>query len=119
MDNLFGNFRQMQAIADKPVALEPDVMTLQFSKAPVQQVQTLVSSGATELGDTLADRTRVIIRNLDPIRRARIGDASITEKVGIILEPLGEVVIEIAGEALVNIYGRAMYAELKVEVIES
>ena len=119
MDNLFGNFRQMQAIADKPVVLEPDVMALQFSQAPVQQVQTLVSSGATELGDPLADRTRVIVRNLDPIRRARIGDASITEKVGIILEPLGEAVIDVTGEASVSIYGRAMYAELNVEVIES
>lgn len=119
MDNLFGNYRQMQAIADRPTVLDQDTRDLMLTQVPVHQVQTLVSSGAIELGDPLMDRTMVVIRNLDPIRQARIGGAGITAKVGIILEPLAEISLSISGESAVNLFGRAIYAELKVEVIES
>lgn len=119
MENLFGNYRQMQAIADKPTKIDRSTRVVHLTQSPVVQVQTLVSSGAIELGNPLADRQRLIVRNQDPIRRARIGGAGVTEKLGIILEPLEEITFEIPEEQTVTIYGRAMYAEIKVEVTEA
>jgi hypothetical protein len=61
----------------------------------------------------------MVIRNLDPVRTARIGGSGITEKVGYLLEPMHEVVISFNNTTAVSVYGRATGAEVKVEVMES
>jgi hypothetical protein len=120
MDNLFANYRQVQAIADKPHDMQVDTTVYESILAsPVIQTETLVSSGAVELGNPLASRTRMVVRNLDPIRTARIGGAGITEKTGIMLEPLAELAFAFDSGTAVSLYGRAVYGEVKVEVIES
>jgi len=120
MDNLFGNYRQAQALADRPHNMNVDKSVYEsILLSPVIQTQTLVSSGAVELGNPLATRTRMVVRNLDDTRQARIGGSGITEKTGIILEPLAEIAFNFDAGTAVSIYGRALYSELKVEVIES
>jgi hypothetical protein len=117
VDIMLPNGRQMDDLLLK--SLQPKSEEIELKISPSIQVETLVSSGTVELGDPLANRNRMVVRNLDSVRTARIGGSGITEKVGYLLEPMQELTILFDTSAAVSVYGRATGAELKVEVIES
>lgn len=119
IDLMFPNGTQMQSLVDKPSTLEPKKDVLEVKIAPKVQIETLVSNGTVELGDPLVSRNRIILKNLSPIRTARIGGSGISEKIGYLLEPLHELTILFDPAVAISIYGRAVGAELKVEVMES
>lgn len=117
LDTFFPNKAQVEDLLLK--ALSPESREIEMKLSPSIQVETLVSSGTVELGDPLANRNRMVVRNLDLVRTARIGGSGITEKVGYLLEPQQELTIVFDPATAVSVYGRATGAELKVEVIES
>lgn len=119
IDILLPNGMQMQNLVDRPVTQDYQSDTWDAKLDPVVQKQTLVSSGAVELGDPLASRNSMIVRNLDSVRTARIGASGVSEKVGYLLEPKHELIITFDTSNAVSIYGIATGAELEVEVIES
>ncbi len=104
---------------DKPSQLAVKNSTLEMKLDSVSQKQTLVAGSNVEIGGPLASRNRLVIRNLDEVRTARIGASGITEKLGYLLEPLEELLIEFDTSNAVSVYGRATGGELVVEVIES
>jgi hypothetical protein len=117
IDTLFPNKRQTEDLLLK--SLQTKSEEVEFKISPSVQIETLVSTGTVELGDPLASRNRMVVRNLDSVRTARIGGSGITEKAGYLLDPLQELTIIFDTSTAVSVYGRATGAELKVEVIES
>lgn len=118
-DILLPNGTQFDHLIDRPSEITPRVSTIEMKLSPVIQTETLVSGSTVELGNPLASRNRMIVKNLDPIRTARVGGSGITEQVGYLLEPLHELVITFDPANAVSVYGRAVGAELEVEVIEA
>lgn len=119
IDTLLPNSVQFNSLIDRPLEIEPKIDALEMKLSPVYQSQTLVSGSTVELGNPLASRNRMVIKNTDSARTARIGGSGITEKIGYLLEPLSEVVITFDPSTAVSVYGRAVGAELSVEVLES
>lgn len=120
IDVLFPSGVQMQSVVDKPVEHEPRGRVVQMKIAPVVTIQTVTSTKAALPASPLASRNKMIVRNLDPIRTLRIGqESAVTEKVGLLIEPLEELTIEFDPATAVAIWAVATGAEVKVEVIES
>lgn len=120
IDVLFPSGIQMQGVVDKPVQHEPRGRVMQMKIAPVVTIQTITSTKAALPASPLASRNQMIVRNLDPIRTLRIGqESAVTEKVGLLIEPLEELTIEFDPATAVAIWAVATGAEVKVEVIES
>jgi hypothetical protein len=120
IDILFPSGVQMQSVVDKPVQHEPRGRVVQMKIAPVVTTQTVTSTKAALPASPLASRNRMVVRNLDPVRTIRIGqESAVTEKVGLIVEPLEELTIEFDTSTAVPIWAVATGAEVRVEVIES
>jgi len=120
IDVLFPSGVQMQSVVDKPVQHEPRGRVVQMKIVPVVTTQTVTSTKAALPASPLASRNRMVVRNLDPIRTIRIGqESTVTEKVGLLVEPLEELTIEFDTSTAVAIWAVATGAEVKVEVIES
>ena len=120
IDVLFPSGVQMQSVADRPVQHDPRGRIVQMKIAPVVTTQTVTSTKAALPASPLASRNRMVIRNLDPVRTLRIGqESTVTEKVGLLVEPLEELTIEFDTSTAVAVWAVATGAEVKVEVIES
>jgi len=110
---------QMQNVVDKPTMASTKKSCLDISVGPKTTLQTVTSTKALLPAASLSNRKQMVVRNLDPIRTIRIGSTSITAKIGTLVEPLEEIVIQISSESPIDIYAIATGAEVKVEVIES
>lgn len=110
---------QMQNVVDKPTMASTKKSYLDVSVGPKTTLQTITSTKALLPAASLSSRKQMVVRNLDPIRTIRIGSTSITAKIGTLVEPLEEIVIQISSESSIDIYAIATGAEVKVEVIES
>jgi len=120
IDVLFPSGVQMQSVVDRPVQHDPRGRIVQMKIAPVVTTQTVTSTKAALPASPLASRNRMVIRNLDPVRTLRIGqESTVTEKVGLLVEPLEELTIEFDTSTAVAVWAVATGAEVKVEVIES
>lgn len=92
--------------------------TLDMSTAPTITYQTITSTKATIPSSAKTGRKMMIVKNLDDARTMRIGGSSITEKIGLIVEPKKSVKILLDPNNAQTVWAIAIGAELSVEVIE-
>lgn len=103
---------QMQQMVD----VAPD--TFDMTSTPVVSTQTITSTKAKVPATSKVGRKVMIITNLDEVRTIRIGSATVTEKIGYLLDPRKSVKILLDPNNAQDVYAVATGAEVKVEVIE-
>ncbi|MEA4865359.1 MAG: hypothetical protein VB088_08175 [Sphaerochaeta sp.] len=112
IDILFPNGIQMQQLIDA----SPD--TLDMTSAPVVTIQTITSTKAKIPASAKIGRRVMVVTNLDEVRTVRIGSISITEKIGLLIDPKKTVKVLLDPNNAQDVYAIATGAEAKVEVIE-
>ena len=87
---------------------------------PVSGEKTVTSTAAAVFAgaSALSGRKMMILRNLDPVLRCRIGSSSITQRTGLILEPGATLEIAFNPATAIPIYAISEGASIQMAVIE-
>ena len=90
-----------------------------MTTAPVVTTQTITSTKSKLPASAKTDRKIMLVTNLDDVRIIRIGASTISEKIGMIVEPRHTVKVVFDTSSPQDVYAIATGAEAKVEVIEA